>query len=60
MTTKFTKTFVAALAAAVIGVASLSAPAMAAGQISVSYTPTDPDEAQADPLRQIVHAEQHA
>ena len=47
MTTKFTKTFVAALAAAVIGVASLSAPAMAAGQVSISYTPTDPDEQQA-------------
>ena len=47
MTTKFTKTFVAAFAAAVIGVSALAAPAMAAGQVSVSYTPTDPDEAQA-------------
>ena len=47
MTTKFTKTFVAALAAAVIGVASISAPAMAAGQIAINYAPTDPDQAQA-------------
>ncbi|MBU1335563.1 MAG: curlin [Alphaproteobacteria bacterium] len=47
MTTKFTKTFTAALAAAVIGVASLAAPAMAAGQVSISYTPTDADQQQA-------------
>ena len=47
MTTKFTKTFVAALAATVIGVASLSAPAMAAGQVSINFTPTDPDQQQA-------------
>jgi len=47
MTTKFTKTFVAAIAAAVIGVASLAAPAMAAGQVSISFTPTDPDQQQA-------------
>lgn len=47
MTTKFTKTFAAAVAAAVIGVASLAAPAMAAGQLSISFTPTDPDQQQA-------------
>ncbi len=47
MTTKFTKTFAAALAAAVIGVAGLSAPAMAGGQVSVSFTPSDPDQQQA-------------
>lgn len=47
MTTKFTRTFVAALAATVIGAAGLAAPAMAAGQVAISYTPTDPDEAQA-------------
>lgn len=47
MTTKFTKTFVAAVAAVVIGVASLTAPAMAAGQVSISFTPTDPDQQQA-------------
>lgn len=46
MTTKFTKTFVAAIAAAVIGVASLTAPAMAAGQVSISFTPTDPEQQQ--------------
>ena len=47
MTTKFTRTFVAAFAAAVIGFAGLAAPAMAAGQVSISYTPTDPDQQQA-------------
>jgi hypothetical protein len=47
MTTKFTKTFAAAFAAAVIGVAGLAAPALAAGQVSISYTPTDPDQQQA-------------
>ena len=47
MTTKFTTTFVAAIAAAVIGTASLAAPAMAAGQVSISFTPTDPDQQQA-------------
>ena len=44
MTTKFTRTFAAALAASLIGVAGLAAPAMAGGQVSVSYTPTDPDQ----------------
>ena len=47
MTTKFTKTFAAALAALVIGAASLTAPAMAAGQLSINFTPTDPDQQQA-------------
>ena len=47
MTTKFTKTFAAAVAAAVIGVAALAAPAMAAGPVSISLTPTDPDQQQA-------------
>lgn len=47
MTTKFTKTFATAVAAAVIGVAGLAAPAMAAGQVSLSFTPTDPDQQQA-------------
>ena len=46
MTTKFTKTFAAACAAAVIGVASLATPAMAAGQFSISFTPADPDQQQ--------------
>ena len=44
MTNKFTRTFAAALAASLIGVAGLAAPAMAGGQVSVSYTPTDPDQ----------------
>ncbi|SEP98792.1 hypothetical protein SAMN05428969_1424 [Devosia sp. YR412] len=43
MTTKFTKT----LAAALIGAAILTAPAMAAGQLSINFTPTDPDQQQA-------------
>ena len=47
MTTKLTQTFVAAFTAAVIGVASLSAPALAAGQVSISFTPSDPDQQQA-------------
>ena len=47
MTTKFTRTFVAAVAAAVIGTAGLAAPAMAAGQVSISFTPADPDQQQA-------------
>ena len=47
MTTKLTKTFAAAFAAAVIGVAGLAAPAMAAGQLSINFTPTDPDQQQA-------------
>lgn len=47
MTTQITKTVAAALAAAVIGVASLTAPAMAGGQVSVSFTPSDPDQQQA-------------
>jgi hypothetical protein len=47
MTTKFTRTFAAAFVAAVIGVAGIAAPAMAAGQVSISFTPTDPDQQQA-------------
>ena len=47
MTIKFTKAFATAFAAVVIGAASLATPAMAAGQFSMSYTPTDPDQAQA-------------
>lgn len=42
-----TKTLTAALAAVLIGTAGLAAPAMAAGQVSISYTPTDPDQQQA-------------
>ena len=47
MTTPFTRTFAAIVAAAVIGTAGLAAPAMAAGQVSISFTPTDPDQQQA-------------
>ncbi|MHA6690179.1 curlin [Devosia sp. A449] len=47
MTTKFTKTAAAVFAAIVIGAASLTAPAMAAGQVSISFTPSDPDQQQA-------------
>jgi hypothetical protein len=47
MTTRFTKTFAAALAAVVIGAASLTAPAMAAGQLSINFTPNDLDQQQA-------------
>ena len=47
MTTTITKTFAAALTAAIIGVSALASPAMAGGQISVSYAPTDPDQQQA-------------
>src|SRR3712207_5903015 len=47
MTTTLTKTFTAALAAAIIGMSGLAAPAMAGGQVSVSYSPTDPEQAQA-------------
>lgn len=47
MTTKFTKTFAAAIAATVIGVASIATPALAAGQVSISFTPTNPDQQQA-------------
>src|SRR3546814_6887483 len=47
MTPTFTRPFVAAVAAAVIGTAALAAPAMAAGQVSISFTPTDPDQQQA-------------
>ena len=47
MTTTFTRTFIAAVTATVIGASALTAPAMAAGQVSISYTPTDPDQQQA-------------
>jgi hypothetical protein len=47
MTTKFTRTFTAAIVATIIGVAGFAAPAMAAGQFSISFTPTDPDQQQA-------------
>jgi hypothetical protein len=46
MTTTFTKT-AAALAALVIGAASLTSPAMAGGQIAFSFAPSDPDQQQA-------------
>lgn len=47
MTTRFTKTFAAALVAVVIGAASLTAPALAAGQLSINFTPNDLDQQQA-------------
>lgn len=47
MTISFTKTAAASIAAVVIGAASLTAPTMAAGQMSISFTPTDPDQQQA-------------
>lgn len=47
MTTTFTKTVAAALTALVIGVAGLTTPAMAAGQLSINFTPTDPDQQKA-------------
>ena len=43
MTTTFTKTVAAAVTALVIGIS----PAMAGGQISIGFAPTDPDQAQA-------------
>ncbi|KFC69132.1 hypothetical protein FF80_01400 [Devosia sp. LC5] len=45
MTTKIIKTTLAALVAAAIGVAAITTPASAAGQVSISYAPTAPDEA---------------
>ena len=45
MTTRFTKTIAAALAAALIGLSA--APAMAGGQIAIGFSPTDPEQAQA-------------
>lgn len=43
MTATFTKTFAAAITALVIGIS----PAMAGGQVSIGFAPTDPDQAQA-------------
>lgn len=43
MTTTFTKTVAAAVTALVIGIS----PAMAGGQISIGFSPSDPDQAQA-------------
>ncbi|MDB5614586.1 MAG: curlin [Devosia sp.] len=43
MTTKFARTFAAAL----IGAAILTAPAMSAGQFSFNFTPSDADQQQA-------------
>lgn len=40
------KTTVIAVLALTMGGFALAAPAMANGQVSISYTPTDPDEAQ--------------
>ncbi|MDB5536429.1 MAG: curlin [Devosia sp.] len=45
--TKTFKTAIVAVLALTMGAFGLAAPAMANGQVSVSYTPTDPDEAQA-------------
>lgn len=45
--TKTFKTAIVAVLALTMGAFSLAAPAMANGQVSVSYTPTDPEEAQA-------------
>lgn len=47
MTIKLTKTFAAALVAAVIGVSSLASPAMAGGQLSISFAPSDAKQQQA-------------
>ena len=47
MTTRFTKTIAALAAATLIGVTSFAAPAMAGGQISIGFSPTDPDQKQA-------------
>ncbi|KRA99249.1 hypothetical protein ASD83_01590 [Devosia sp. Root685] len=43
MTTTFTKTIAAAVTALLIGIS----PAMAGGQISIGFAPSDPDQAQA-------------
>lgn len=43
----FAKTLATAITALVIGAAGLTAPAMAAGQISLSFAPSDPDQQQA-------------
>jgi len=45
MTSRFTKALAATLTAALMGIAAT--PAMAAGQISIGFSPTDPDQAQA-------------
>ncbi|ODT68198.1 MAG: hypothetical protein ABS75_21275 [Pelagibacterium sp. SCN 63-23] len=45
MTTRFTKTVAAAFTVAMLGLAA--SPAMAAGQIAIGFSPTDPDQAQA-------------
>ncbi|SMQ66506.1 minor curlin subunit [Devosia lucknowensis] len=45
MTTRFTKTIAVALTASLIGLAA--SPAMAAGQISFGFAPSDPDQAKA-------------
>jgi hypothetical protein len=47
MTTRFTRIFAATLAAALIGIASLPAPAMAGGQFSVTYSPSNSDQQRA-------------
>ena len=47
MTTKIFKSALASLLAVTMGAIALTAPAYAGGQVSLSYTPTDPDEAQA-------------
>lgn len=45
MTTRFAKTLATALTAAMLGLAA--SPAMAGGQISIGFSPSDPDQAQA-------------
>lgn len=45
MTTRFTRIVAAAVTATLLGLSA--APAMAAGQISIGFSPTDPDQAQA-------------
>jgi hypothetical protein len=45
MTIRFTKTVAAVVTAAIIGISA--SPAMAAGQIAIGFSPTDPDQAQA-------------
>lgn len=46
MTTRFTKTITAALAAAMLGIVATPS-AMAGGQIAFGFAPSDPDQAQA-------------
>jgi len=46
MTTKILNSALASLLVVTMGALALTAPAHAGGQVSISYAPTDPDEAQ--------------